>query len=110
MSNTPQFQSCIEACLRCASMCNFCASSCIKEVNIKMAHCIQLNTECAVLCYTTAQLLSLGSGMASPICIICADICEACGEECSRHDNEHCKHCAELCIKCADECRKMKNR
>ena len=72
-----------------------------------MARCIQLEMECAAICYAAAQLMSLGSEKAAEICRICADICEACGAECSKHQTEHCKECADMCKRCAEECRKM---
>ena len=39
-----------------------------------MAKCIQLDMECAAICYAAAQLMSLGSEKAKDICRICADI------------------------------------
>lgn len=72
-----------------------------------MARCIQLDMECAAICYSAAQLMSLGSAKAKEVCAICADICESCAEECGKHDNEHCRKCADFCRKCAEECRAM---
>lgn len=72
-----------------------------------MARCIQLDMECAVVCYASAQLMSLGSEQAKEFCRICAAICEACSAECGKHQNEHCRECAEACKRCAEECRKM---
>lgn len=72
-----------------------------------MARCIQLDMECAAICYAAAQLMSLGSEKAAEICRICADMCDACGAECSKHQTEHCKECADMCKRCAEECRKM---
>jgi Domain of Unknown Function (DUF326) len=72
-----------------------------------MARCIELDMQCAVICYAAAQLMSLGSSKASEVYRICADICESCGAECAKHENEHCRECAEACRKCAEECRKM---
>jgi len=64
-------QSCIEVCLACAALCNHCASSCLKENDIKMmARCIQLDIECATLCYTAAQLMSIGSNRAQDVCTV----------------------------------------
>ena len=61
-NNYPKYESCIKACLRCADACNHCASSCTQEKDIKMmARCIQLDMECATICYASAQLMSLGS-------------------------------------------------
>ncbi len=72
-----------------------------------MARCIQLDMECAAICYAAAQLMSLGSAKAADICLICADICQACGDECMKHDTEHCQKCARICHQCAEECRQM---
>jgi len=72
-----------------------------------MAKCIQLDMECAAICYAAAQLMSLGSGRAKEICFICAQACDDCAAECGKHENEHCKECAEACKNCAEECRKM---
>src|SRR5687767_11513192 len=55
-----QYQSCIDACLRCASVCDNCASSCLHEEHVHMmARCIQLDMECATVCYTAAKLMSI---------------------------------------------------
>jgi hypothetical protein len=108
MKNYHSYQSCIDACLRCAAICNHCASSCTQEEDVKMmARCIQLDMECSALCYAAAQLMSLGSEKVMDICRICAGICEACGEECSKHQHEHCQECARICRTCAEKCRQM---
>jgi hypothetical protein len=108
MEGYHEYQSCIEACLKCAAVCNHCASSCAKEEDVKMmARCIQLDMECAAICYAAAQLMSLGSERAKDICAICAKLCEACGQECGKHQNEHCLECATICKQCVEECRKM---
>lgn len=107
--NYHQYQSCIDACLRCAAICNHCASSYLQEADIKMmARCIQLDMECAALCYAAAQVMSLGGQTAEQLCRVCADICQACGDECARHQQmEHCRECADACHRCAEECRRM---
>jgi hypothetical protein len=107
-ANYHQYQSCIEACLKCAAICNHCASSCTKEEDVKMmARCIQLDMECAAICYAAAQLMSLGSNKSEEICGICAKICEECGNECRKHKADHCQECADACHQCAEECRSM---
>ncbi len=64
-----KYKKCIDACLTSAALCNNCASSCLQEKNVKMmASCIQLDMECAILCYAAAQLMSLGSAKAIDIC------------------------------------------
>lgn len=102
------YKDCVEACLKCAAICNHCASSCTQESDIKMmARCIQLDMECSAICYSAAQLMSIGSSKAEEVCRICADICDECGAECAKHQNEHCQECAEVCHYCAEECRRV---
>jgi hypothetical protein len=69
-----------------------------------LADCIQLNMECAAICYATAELMSLGSLHIKEISKLCAIMCDACADECSKHDDEHCRETADCCRKCADEC------
>ena len=105
MNGYHQYKLCIEACLTCAALCNHCATSCLKEEDPKMmAACIQLDLECAAICYATAQLMSLNSDKVKELAKICAVVCDACAEECSKHTNVHCQECAVACTKCADEC------
>lgn len=97
----------IEACIKCATECNHCAVSCLKENDVqRLTKCIRLNLECAVVCRVTAELISLHSRYTKEICQLCASICNACAEECERHSNdglEYCKECAETCRACAKE-------
>lgn len=102
------YKMCIEACLRCATISDHCASCCTQENSIKMMfRCIYINMQCSSICYTTARLMSLVSEKITEICNICADICEECGKECGKHDSKHCKECAAACTECAEMCRKM---
>ena len=100
---------CIQLCYRCAAACEYCASSCLREENVNaMSKCIQLDMECATVCRTAAQLMSLNSDHANAACQLCADICNACAEECGKHIKmEHCRQCAEICRQCAEECMRM---
>ena len=108
MHSYNSYKPCIEACMTCASLCNHCASCCAAENDIKMmGKCIQLDMECAAICYLSAQLMSLGSERAKDICIICADICNQCSIECGKHESEHCKQCSIAGRNCSDECLKM---
>ena len=103
-----KFQSCIDACLACATECEHCASACLNESDIQMfARCIELDRECAVACFSAAHLMSMGGENASLFCTACVEICEACAEECEKHEADHCRRCAEECRNCAEECRKM---
>lgn len=102
------YTTCIEACLMCAATCNYCASSCTREKDVNMmAQCIQKDMECAAICYSAAELMSLGSSRAPTICQLCAEICDECAAECEKHAFRHCQECAEACRKCAAECREM---
>src|SRR5215213_7842926 len=99
------YRTCIEACLQCEAICNHCASSCLQEHDVnELAHCIRLDLECATICKTAADLMTMGSQHANAICQICADICQACAEECEKHMKmDHCRHCATACRTCAEE-------
>jgi hypothetical protein len=90
-------------------MCNHCASSCLQEKDVdSMTHCIRLDMECAAICRTAAELMTMGSQHANAICQICADICQACAEECEKHMHmDHCRQCATACRTCAEECLSM---
>jgi hypothetical protein len=106
--NYHDYKTCIDSCLRCATICNHCASSCLAEEHVgMMANCIQLDMECSAICYTAAQLMSLGSERAREYCGFCAEICRACAEECRQHANEYCQECADACGECAALCREM---
>lgn len=72
-----------------------------------MANCIQLDMECAAICYAAAELMSIGSGRARELCRLCAEVCIDCANECSQHNVDHCRECAETCKKCATACNNM---
>lgn len=104
-----KFQTCIDTCLACAVECNHCATEDLHEADIKaLVQCIQLDRECAVVCFAVAQLMSIGGEHAAHLCEACAVLCDACADECEKHAHlEHCRKCAEACRKCAEECRAM---
>jgi hypothetical protein len=102
-----KFQSCIDACIECATQCDHCTSECLKEDDVKMlSRCIQLERECSQMCLNAAKIMMLGSEHSGDECATCAEYCDRCAEECEKHSHmEHCKKCAEACRKCAKECR-----
>jgi hypothetical protein len=104
-----KFKKCIDACVACAVACSHCAASCLREEDVKMmAACIQLDMECAAICRSAAELMSLGSNYSDRICRVCADICNACAQECAKHSHmDHCRECAEACRNCAAICEEM---
>jgi hypothetical protein len=104
--NTPQFQSCIDACYACAAACDRCAASCLQEDDPKMmARCIALDMDCAQICRTAAGFAARGSELLAMVCKTCEETCEACANECRQHTMAHCQQCAEACMRCAAECR-----
>jgi hypothetical protein len=104
-----RYKSCIEACVKCAEECEHCSAECLQHHEYRaLAQCIEMNTECAILCWTAAPLMSRGARFSVDICRITAEACNACAAECDRHKNlEHCRRCAEACRRCADECRRV---
>jgi len=90
----------------CVAACNFCASSCLKEDNVKMmSECIALDMDCADVCRTTSTLLARNSIHAKHLLKECIEICEACAAECTKHEHDHCQSCAKACIRCAEACK-----
>ena len=97
---------CIDACLECATRCDQCAVSSLKEKELaRMRTSIRLNMECATICYAAAELMSMSSYRSSDICRLCEEVCEACAAECEKHDTAACRACAIACKACAEECR-----
>lgn len=72
-----------------------------------LTRCIALDIECAAICRTSAQFMSLNSDHANALCQLCADVCNECASECEKHDMDHCRECAEMCRRCAEECSSM---
>lgn len=108
MTDYPLYKTCIDACLYCASVCNLCSSACTQEMNVKiMTKSIQLCMECAIICYATAQLMSLGSTKTKAMFRLCTNLCEACANECAKHEIDHCQECTAACRRCAAECRRL---
>lgn len=71
-----------------------------------MVRSIQLDMECVVICYASAQPMSLGSSSINELCTICSRICEEYANECSNHEIDHCRHYVRICKQCAEERRK----
>src|ERR671915_1011746 len=68
-----KYQSCIDACNDCAESCELCATSCLREQDVKMLErCIQLDRDCATVCWTASQLMSRDSEFVKQICNTCA--------------------------------------
>ncbi len=73
MSNE-KYQKCIDSCLKCAAICNYCAVSCLEEEDVKhLVKCIRLDLECAAICRAAAEVMSLGSDYSNQICQVMPD-------------------------------------
>ena len=95
----------IQQLLECATACEYCAASCLDEEDVTaMAHCIELDRDCAEICSLGARLLIRDSELSHEFLAFCEKACRVCAEECGKHNHEHCKHCAEECNKCAEAC------
>ena len=80
-------------------------SACLEEKDVTMmAHCIELDRDCAEVCLLGAKLLLRDSEISHPYLLVCEEACRRCAEECSMHEMEHCKICAEACRRCEEAC------
>lgn len=106
-----QFKDCIQACAACAVACSHCATECLKEEQVShLTRCIQLDFECAAICRSAAEVMSLGSTFSAHLCRVCADVCNACADECEKHAQMgmgHCRECADACRRCAEACEQI---
>jgi hypothetical protein len=69
-----------------------------------------VDLECAAICRSAAELMSLGSTFSSYLCRVCANACNLGAQECEKHaarGMDHCRQCAEACRKCAKACEEM---
>ncbi|MBC7389594.1 MAG: four-helix bundle copper-binding protein [Opitutaceae bacterium] len=95
----------IQELINCALSCEKCLTACLEESDVTMmAHCIELDKDCADICFLAARLLQRDSEIGHKFLLICEEICRLCAAECSKHEHEHCKVCAEACEKCAEAC------
>lgn len=102
----------IDALNDCIVACNYCATACLDEDNIKMlAKCIKQDMDCALICQLAATLLSRGSEHGKHVLNECLEVCDLCATECEKHAKmgmEHCENCAAACRKCIEACNEYK--
>ena len=95
----------IQTMLDCAKACEMCDAACLDEADVTpMAHCIELDRDCAEICFLAAKLLLRDSEISHKFLVICEEACRECAEECGMHDHDHCKRCAEACRRCEQAC------
>ncbi|MBA4055288.1 MAG: four-helix bundle copper-binding protein [Marivirga sp.] len=89
----------------CVAANEACAAACLEESDLTdMAHCIELDRDCADICALAARLLQRDSELAHSYLAVCEEACRTCAQECAKHDHDHCKACAEACERCAEVC------
>ena len=87
------------------------------QLSDEMRHCIELCTDCHVICVkTTTHCLHMGGEHASPehigVMMDCAQICATGADFMLRGSDLHgrtCGVCAEACERCANECERLAN-
>lgn len=110
MAPNMQYQSCVDACNRCAQLCQECFRLCLDERDMNAReHCMLDLIDCAEVCSTTACVMSRRSKHVKEFLNLCATMCDECATECSRFTTEHNRSCADACRQCAQECRNMAN-
>jgi len=67
--------------------------------------CVEACLKCAALCNAESQWMSLGSSKSIEFCRLCCEICEACADECAKQNDAESLECAEACRNCAEVCR-----
>lgn len=112
MSQTPagpnaSIQACIDACLKCHSVC----------LSMVMTHCLEMGgkhvepahlrtmLDCADICQTSANFMLRGSALHARICRVCAEVCMACAKSCEEVGDM--QRCVEACHHCANACHEM---
>src|SRR5215204_5559747 len=86
ITSKSKISTCVDVCNSCAEACEYCATCDLQEQDVKaMTSCVQINRDCANICWTASQFMSRDSEHVKQICNVCADICEACAKECEKY-------------------------
>ena len=104
---SPDMQACIDACLKCYSVCLGTAMNhCLKVggKHLEPGH-FRLMMACAEICRTSAHFMLIGTAHHRHTCRECAEICQECAEDCARLGDM--EKCVKACRACAESCRKM---
>ncbi|HMO18747.1 MAG TPA: four-helix bundle copper-binding protein [Oligoflexia bacterium] len=115
-TNSRPGKSSISEMSRCADLCTECYKICLESIKQCLekggkhsdpSH-INLLTDCASICNTSADFMIRGSENHVHTCKACAEICRLCAEECnSMSGDTEMEKCAEVCKRCADSCQQM---
>jgi len=111
-----------DACFECAQLCRACAEACLgKERANELRNFIQINLDCADVCFATGDLAirrvlrirnpeidrtDFDERIAVLMFVTCAEACRRCADECMRYVDYHkrCVKCAQVCRCCAQAC------
>lgn len=103
-------EECIANCLECAKICTRLISHCL-DMGGKHAesHHINLLSNCATICGTSAKFMITNSEFHRDTCRICATVCNACADDCEQIDPDDpmMRECIDLCRNCAESCERM---
>jgi hypothetical protein len=102
-------QHAIASCMKCAAICNYCASACLMQNDAnEMSRCIHLARECSAICVLAAEVMSIGGITTDAVCALVEEICQYCGDECFKFNKEHCSECADMCRRTIAACRSIR--
>jgi len=101
-----RFESCMEACLACATACR--ASAQLFRDLPGKAECVHACRDCADHCVLCCSDLRDNSPLLVHSSRTCAFACDRCALECERHNADHIERCLTACRRCAEECRKVR--
>jgi hypothetical protein len=101
---------CIDQCLHCFATCEETIAHCLKlgGKHAEPEHIATLR-DCALLCATSAELMTRNSPYHHDTCVLCAEACRRCADDCERVDARDgmMQECAAECRSCADACDRM---
>lgn len=105
MQSPLQYQSALDAGVRCATVCRVAVSELAAGSAAEANGLLGPLLDCADTCTLIAALVARRSGFISDACDLCADICDACIAAIGERTEAFLKDCIEECGRCAEECR-----
>ncbi|MGZ3769512.1 MAG: four-helix bundle copper-binding protein [Bdellovibrio sp.] len=106
---TEDLEKCINDCLECHRACEQTIPYCLQEEKLLSSReLIQILSNCADICRTSAHFMMWNSTFHKRTCEICSEVCAKCAQECEHFPNDPIlKTCAEICRRCFYSCQKM---
>jgi hypothetical protein len=101
----------IDQLIDCGLACENCIAQCLRERDVNMmVRCMELDRDCADLCFQTARLLVRDSEIIERWVKACSEVCSLCAQECRKHEMDHCQLCANACEQCAKACHEHESK